>query len=99
MKFLIVLPLALQVACIMPPVKKPAETTPPPVSNLELVPATIPHCANLPPVCKGGLVKQPFTGLELNNYVAKYATTGCRYTEPPRCYTKQVRTCLEQCTP
>jgi len=64
--------------------------------------ASLATCPGLPPVCSGGLVSQHATPDEVNAYIAKYEITfplTCRFREPPRCYTGQVRTCQEQCTP
>jgi hypothetical protein len=65
--------------------------------------AALPHCPNLPPVCKGGLVSQHSTSAERNAYVAKYSTKGCRWMQPPRCGRDRkggtVQFCIEECTP
>lgn len=64
---------------------------------------SLPHCTNLPPICAGGLLPQPVTGAQLEDYTAKYSVTGCRWTEPPRCALdkehKPIRFCIEECTP
>jgi len=62
--------------------------------------STLPHCKNPPePNCAGGLLWQGASTAQILNYQKKYNTTGCSYIKPPRCYTGQKRTCLEQCTP
>jgi len=68
----------------------------------------LPKCANLPPVCAGGLLKQSASVDKINAYIAKYLaactatsppTCNCRFMQPPRCYTGQKRTCAQECTP
>jgi nitrous oxide reductase accessory protein NosL len=80
--------------------KQTPDTTPVPMFQQA---ATLPHCANLLPICKGGLISQHHTPKQINDYVAKYPTKGCRFVEPPRCgwdkNGQPIRTCLEECTP
>jgi hypothetical protein len=77
------------------------------VSDMVLTQA-LPKCANLPPVCAGGLLKQSASVDKINAYIAKYLaacaatsppTCTCRFMQPPRCYTGQKRTCAQECIP
>lgn len=109
-----IIPMLLLLTACAPPMKQPVHVIVAPlrkptvsaaVAVAEVFPnmvkalAPLPHCSNLPPICAGGLVKQPFTATDLNDYTAKYSVTNCRWTEPPRCGTTEIRTCVEQCTP
>jgi hypothetical protein len=59
------------------------------------------HCANMPPICKDGLLSQHATAAEINAYQKNHDTTGCRFMQPPRCPTTPnfKRACIEECTP
>jgi hypothetical protein len=64
-------------------------------------------CANLPPLCSGiktesDLTPQSSTVNVINAAYTKYAADGppkCRFIQPPKCYSKQKRTCKQECTP
>jgi hypothetical protein len=64
-------------------------------------------CANLPPLCSGiktesDLTPQSSTVNMINAAYTKYAADGlpkCRFIQPPKCYSKQKRTCKQECTP
>lgn len=57
------------------------------------------NCPNLPPICAGGILNQDATIEHVLAYRARYNTAGCRWMQPPRCYTGQKRSCLQECTP
>lgn len=70
-------------------------------NTFEVNPALLANC-KLPPICAGGLLKQSAGADQINTYIARYKVTfplTCRFTQPPRCYSGQKRTCTEECTP
>lgn len=56
-------------------------------------------CPNMGPVCAGGLMSQRATAGMIMAYRAKWSTVGCRFMQPPRCYSGEIRSCREECTP
>lgn len=60
-------------------------------------------CGTLPPICQGlsekTLIRQDADIATLNSAIAKYRGKGCRFTQPPRCYTGEKQKCPHECVP